>query len=262
MKITERQWKLINDIALSIHGIDDVTEMRKNFLSVLKALVPFDAASFYVQEGDNPYGSPLGVSLTDEDLQKYINHYSHIDPFSPLLEMLADSQSVIRTSDYIPVKEIDDSEYYKNVMSMKKIRYSMLMPLVMNGEWLGCISLFRKEEGEDFSETDVEIANVLKKHLQTRLRREKYFTEQIAANGGSCSNGNSGGSIDETTVSRYGLTDRECEVIELTAQGLTDDEICEVMVISKNTLKKHISNIYSKMSINSRIALLKAVSRK
>jgi len=258
MRITEKQWKLINDIALSIHGIDDLTEMRKTFLTVFRALIPFDAASFYLQEGDNPYGSPLGLNLDEEDLNRYINHYSKIDPFSPLLEMMADSQSVIKTSDYIAMTEVEDTEYFKSVLNVKKIRYSVMIPLLMNDNWLGCISLFRHDDKTDFNETEVEMAAVLKKHLQTRLRREKELRKKME----QCGPAGEHRELDKNAIVQYGLTDRECEVIELTAQGLTDDEISEAMSISKNTLKKHIGNIYSKMAINSRIALLKAVSKK
>lgn len=258
MKITERQWKLINDIALRIHGIDDVVEMRRTFLSVFRALIHFDAASFYIQEGENPYGSPMGVNLSDEDLQRYISHYSHLDPFAPVIEMMGDTQGVMRMSDYIPVKEIDDSEYYKNVMAAKRIRYSLLMPLALNGEWLGCISLFRQDDSSDFTEAEVEMADVLRKHLQTRLHRENYN----ACNCEDIKDSKVFTKIDKELSDKYGLTERECEVIELTAQGLDDTEICEAMAISKNTLKKHISHIYSKMSVNSRISLLKAVHSK
>lgn len=258
MVITEKQWKLINDIALSIHGIDDITEMRRTFLTVFRALIPFDSASFYVQEGENPYGSPLGINLTEEDLRRYIEHYSKIDPFAPLLEMMADSQSVIRTSDYITMGDIEETEYFKSVLAMKKIRYSVMIPLVINGDWMGCISLFRHEDKYDFTETELEMAAILKKHLQTRLRREKYFAEKAV----SAAPETNHAALDAEQVKEYNLTDRECEVIELTSKGLTDDEICEAMSISRNTLKKHISNIYSKLAISSRVGLLKVMSKK
>lgn len=256
MKITEMQWKLINDITLRIHSIDDVTEMRKDFLSICNALVHFDAASFYVQEGENPYGSPLGVNLTEEDFRRYIEHYSHMDPFAPLMKMFAESQDVIRTSDYVPMSEIDNTDYYKNVMAQKQVKYSLLLPMVVNGEWLGCVTLFRKNDSDDFSELDMEIAAILKKHMQVRLWRENRFMEKLE----KCAPEQN--RFNKEIVSEYGLTEREWEVVQLIAKSFTDDEISEAMAISKNTLKKHIGNIYNKMNINSRVALMKAVSRK
>lgn len=259
MKITEKQWKLINDITLRIHSIDDVTEMRMDFMSVFNALLPFDAASFYIQEGDNPYSSPLGVGLTDDDFNKYIEHYSHIDPFAPLMKTFADSQDVIRVSDYVLINEIEHMEYYENVMAPKKIKYSMIIPMVVNGEWLGCITLFRQKDKKDFSEEDMEIAVILKKHMQVRLWRERQFQEKM--NNAELPQ-HDYNNLSKKLIVKYGLTERECEVVQLIAESFTDDEISEKLSISKNTLKKHIGNIYNKMDINSRVALIKTVSKK
>lgn len=48
------------------------------------------------------------------------------------------------------------------------------------------------------------------------------------------------------------LTPREQEVLELLAAGLTNREIGEELIISPKTVKKHASNIYSKLDVHSR----------
>lgn len=48
------------------------------------------------------------------------------------------------------------------------------------------------------------------------------------------------------------LTDREEEVLELLAAGLTNPEIAEKLVISAGTVKKHASHIYGKLGVSSR----------
>jgi predicted ATPase/DNA-binding CsgD family transcriptional regulator/class 3 adenylate cyclase len=57
-------------------------------------------------------------------------------------------------------------------------------------------------------------------------------------------------------VSRYpaGLTAREVEVLRLVAQGLTDAQVAEQLVISPRTVNSHLTSIYSKLGINSRAA--------
>src|SRR6266849_4551721 len=51
-----------------------------------------------------------------------------------------------------------------------------------------------------------------------------------------------------------GLTARELEVIGLVAQGLSDVQVAEQLVISPRTVHAHLSSIYSKLGINSRSA--------
>ena len=48
------------------------------------------------------------------------------------------------------------------------------------------------------------------------------------------------------------LTDRECEILEAVARGLTNKQIGEALFVSENTVKKHINNIYFKLDVNRR----------
>lgn len=48
------------------------------------------------------------------------------------------------------------------------------------------------------------------------------------------------------------LTEREVEVLRLVAEGLTNHEIAEKMVISEKTVKTHVSNILSKLQLDDR----------
>lgn len=50
------------------------------------------------------------------------------------------------------------------------------------------------------------------------------------------------------------LTDREREVLELIAQGKTNKEIAEALVITTNTVKRHLKAIFSKLKIHTRSA--------
>ena len=51
-----------------------------------------------------------------------------------------------------------------------------------------------------------------------------------------------------------GLTAREMEVLRLVAQGLTDAQVAEQLVISPRTVNFHLTSIYSKLQVSSRSA--------
>jgi len=56
------------------------------------------------------------------------------------------------------------------------------------------------------------------------------------------------------------LTARENEILQLIAAGLSNKQIEETLLLSKNTVRTHIKNLYSKLGVNSRtLAVQKAV---
>ncbi|MGG7473635.1 helix-turn-helix transcriptional regulator [Providencia sp. R1] len=54
---------------------------------------------------------------------------------------------------------------------------------------------------------------------------------------------------------RFGLTPRECEVVELILAGKGSPQIAQALFISLGTVKNHRKNIYQKLSINSQVEL-------
>jgi DNA-binding NarL/FixJ family response regulator len=58
------------------------------------------------------------------------------------------------------------------------------------------------------------------------------------------------------------LTPRELEVLKLIAEGLSNKEIAEELIISEKTVKNHINNIFSKLHVNDRSqAMLYAIRK-
>jgi DNA-binding NarL/FixJ family response regulator len=53
------------------------------------------------------------------------------------------------------------------------------------------------------------------------------------------------------------LSDRELQIVELVAAGLTNQEISEQLEISKRTVDNHISNILTKTATGNRVALVR-----
>jgi len=53
----------------------------------------------------------------------------------------------------------------------------------------------------------------------------------------------------------YGLTSREIEIISAIKQGSSNREIAGQLAISEETVKRHLSNIYGKLGVSSRLEL-------
>jgi len=55
---------------------------------------------------------------------------------------------------------------------------------------------------------------------------------------------------------RSELSEREIEIVDLVARGLTNQEIAAALTISKRTVDNHVSNIFTKTGAKNRVALL------
>jgi len=58
------------------------------------------------------------------------------------------------------------------------------------------------------------------------------------------------------------LTDRERQVLQLTAQGLANKQIAAELEISENTVKFHLSSLYAKLGVTSRIEAVRSGARR
>lgn len=60
-------------------------------------------------------------------------------------------------------------------------------------------------------------------------------------------------------VRRYGLTEREAEVVALFVQGRSMGYIAEKVCVSENTIKTHVRHVYTKCGIHNKQELIDLV---
>ena len=86
--------------------------------------------------------------------------------------------------------------------------------------------------------------------ISRKLSEEKEIVDKEEEKNGSA--------VD---LSLYHITEREEEIIELICAGNTNKEIAQKLSLSVNTVSNHITNIFDKTGVRSRIDLLNLVRR-
>jgi len=69
------------------------------------------------------------------------------------------------------------------------------------------------------------------------------------------------GVLDEQEMARLGLSKRELEVLQLIAEGLSNQEIAARLFVSLNTIKTHSSRIFEKLDVKRRTQAIEKAKR-
>lgn len=68
-------------------------------------------------------------------------------------------------------------------------------------------------------------------------------------------------SFNEKAMNELGLSKREIEVLQLLAEGLSNQEIAEKLFVSLNTIKTHTSNLFEKLDVKRRTQAIEKAKR-
>ena len=68
-------------------------------------------------------------------------------------------------------------------------------------------------------------------------------------------------SLNGFPQSTFSLSARECEVLELAAEGLKRDQIADRLIVSTGTVRTHLRNIYQKLEVGSRIEAVRKAEK-
>ena len=59
--------------------------------------------------------------------------------------------------------------------------------------------------------------------------------------------------LPESMTMIEALTARQHEVLQLVADGMTNKEIAEQLIITEHTVERHLSEIYQKLAVTNRV---------
>lgn len=240
-------WIFLNNIIYKIYTVSDIDEMREQFLDLMKMLIDYDSADFHLAspDGKNKLISPVLYNC-EEDLSMV---YDELDYSRGIL--YGGKTLIYRETDIISDSKRVETDYYKKVYKENKWHYSLQMVLARNKEFVGVVTFYRTIGKDDFLYDDIFILDLLKDHLAYRLYQQKKsslaFGEKLTV---------------RDAVEKFSLTRREETVLKLLMEGKSNQQILESLIITENTLKKHILNLYRKLGVKNRVGLFKMILEK
>lgn len=243
-KMETNDWIMLNNIIYKIYTTENFDDMRYEILDQLKMVLDFDSADFYMASREE--GKLLCDPVTyncDMDLSEMYEDLDYSRGIVASGKML-----IYRETDIISDEARVQTDYYQKVYKPNNWHYALQMVIARNKKFLGAITFYRTIGKENFLYDDIFVLDMLKDHLAYRL--EQFYKSEETG-------------MDKITVTeavaKFDLTKREHMILKQLMSGKDHAQICEELVISSNTLKKHILNIYRKMGIKNRVQLFKMV---
>ncbi len=251
--LKESEWNTINSILLDLYTVNDLKGVASKTLSVLRLLIPFSKGYFiFLDENHEIDGkSSIFTGFDDQSMESYIRTFYQKDYLQYLYSFTSES-SVYKDSTMIDDSVRTETDFYKFFLKPCSIPFGAGIMLVRDKKILGVFNLFRGENIGDFSDKDLYILNILKKHL------ENMVCNALLMEGAGCN----GGEAIFKAVEDFALSSRESDVLKLLADGFTNSDISDQMNVSVSTVKKHIYNIFNKAGVNSRTQLLNMIYNK
>lgn len=228
--------------------IDSVAtnQFYPNLLSWLSCFIKFDNAIVYSFEKGAP---PRFLSKVEKHNSDSVNRIYQrgaylMDPFYQEIQKGGDSK--VLTLNELAPKGFYHTDYYLNFY--RKTGWcdeAGLLLEISAGKQLGIF--FGNEEQLFFS--DKEDDQALLKEAFDIIRSMARLHKDVSPNTVSRHS-----HYNDMQI-RFGLTPRECEIVELILEGNGSPQIAQVLFISLGTVKNHRKNIYQKLDINSQVEL-------
>lgn len=119
------------------------------------------------------------------------------------------------------------------------------IPLKFKGIGMGVLYIENEFSPEFYTKEQLELLEMISEQMLLAKLTQAFTEQDYAAH-----------RYDSNCDSIELLSDREIEVLKLVAEGMTNQEIAEKLVISHNTVKTHMKNIYSKFKVSRRVQLV------
>lgn len=190
--------------------------------------------------------------------RKFIDNRQEIDAYSTTISALYDIND-IGLCIFDDNLKIIDSNLNKNDFVRQEHVGEMMRSLITI-----CKTLAAKIEKNGLSESD----EGNKGRSRVTIGSVSYYAE-VTYKSTSQAGGkfiamiyNYGDLIDKfiyEVCDRYGLTERECQILKYAIKGMSNADIGRELFISIPTVKKHLTNIYTKMKIEGKHQILSAL---
>lgn len=245
--MTEKEWRLFNEVLLEIYYSENLQQFGKKCLNLIKIFIPYTQGYFVVVNENGEVDTRYSVfeNVSQQRRQEYIDVYFKDDY---LMDMCYFSKSMAyRDTDLLSDEKRIGSKMYQNYLKPQKLDLGCGLIIMQDGRTKVFLNLLRTSGEEDVSNHEMEILHTFLPHFEKNVLA--YLEHNMLFK-----------KYQESAMEAQ-LSGREQEIAQLVMAGCSNQEIGDRLGISTATVKKHLSNIFTKKGINRRTQLFQQVKK-
>lgn len=235
----------LNNLIYGIYNVEDFEHMKRQFLESLRTLIMFECGSIIMADGSERTGLSDDALTIPERYREVEQKYNLMEDYDYSRWHLQSAQSsILRTTDLMSDAEREKTVIYKRCFEPFGLYYSVDLSIMYKDRLLGLLALYRQKVQGDFTDRELFMLQLLAEHLNARFYHEATPDPSSSED-----------LLLKKAALKYGLSERESEILSMIIAGMANDEISSALSIAPNTLKKHLQHIYAKTGIRSRTRL-------
>jgi DNA-binding CsgD family transcriptional regulator len=212
---------------------------QRESLNLINSMFKLSSSAFYLVDPDMRHRGVVLRNLEPEVERDYASNFRHIDPLNPALFARTDDR-VVCIDEQMSERKLLQSDYYLEFMLPNNHRHVADMFFRRESDIIAVLTMLRSELEGVFTVDELTQLRKLQPFLEYTLN-SVYLPKRIQQRRGA--------------QERFGLTDREVDVLELIVAGANNKEIARELGLSLATVKTHIQHIFHKAEVSSRTAL-------
>lgn len=237
MALAERDVRLALGVVEAAASTQNGDPFGEELLGALLEAVPAESAEYFEWTFHEEFSfrmcvpyDPWALSDLGEAVQAACRTY-------PLRDVdHSSSAEPLRISDLASTRAFRKTAWHSLVMRPLCFEHEVKLWLPASPRRARCFSLLRGH-GRDFDAREVALLRLIRPYL-ARLRTRWERAPRPAQ-----------------------LTEREHDVLELVAQGLTNREVARRLVVAPTTVRTHLEHIYEKLGVRTRAGAVAAAFR-
>ncbi|PVE47581.1 helix-turn-helix transcriptional regulator [Pararhodobacter aggregans] len=247
MNLSHREADLIFAIMRELSGEFAHDEVRKRVGRWLLELLDADFFASYVWDDEaQRYVAGVDINMTPDNLSRYEGHYQFHDPITPTLQRRRRATPV---SAIMPHDRLRRTEFFNDFLFKDGLYYGINYFARDCGEDIGDLRIWRSQRKEDFTARDAMLVDAIGPSLVNALTRANRL------------NGGAGARRFAQCPDIWELTQREAEIADMLVSGLSDEDVVQILCISKPTLRTHVGSIFRKTGAQRRSQLGSILAR-